>query len=362
MKILLTHASAGAGHTRAAQALHRGFQEHSNHQVTIIDVLDYTSPVFKRLYRKTYAHMVKYTPTVWAGAFAVLDWPFLQGAERGARRIYNHCNGRLLEKFLIDEKFDYVISTHFMPTEVVASLKRSGKINSKLITVVTDYDVHKIWLANGVDQYCVASDWTGRKIHQLGIPEESVVVTGIPIDERFTRPSDVRVLKDSLGLEREKFTVLIATGSFGFGPIEKIVDAISQDFQVAVICGHNQRLYSRIKSKALPHVRALARVDNMHEWMAVSDVMVTKPGGLSITEAMNSHLPMIFFSPIPGQETQNIRILGEYGIGKADLSVKQMTAELEKMRTSKDYYRTLLMRSSLLAHPQAVRDIIGLVV
>lgn len=360
MKVLLIHASAGAGHTRAAEAVYRGLQNHPEYQTMIVDALDYTSPFFKTLYQKTYAQMVKHTPTVWASAFAVMDWPVLQPLIRGKRRFYNHLNSKALETFLIRENFDCIISTHFMSTEVVSAVKKAGIIKSRLITVVTDYDVHKIWLASEVDRYCVASDWTRHKMEHLGIPSEKVKVTGIPVDDRFTTPPDVTALKKYLGLPGDKFTILMATGSFGFGPMEKLATAISADFQVVVVCGHNQRLRERLKARNLPNVVVLGQVDNMHELMAVSDVMITKPGGLSITEAMNSHLPMIFFSPIPGQETHNIRILAEHGIGKSHLSVSGIVRELEKMRTSKDYYRTLLLRASQLAHPQAVKDIIGL--
>jgi processive 1,2-diacylglycerol beta-glucosyltransferase len=362
MKILVIHVSAGAGHTRAAQAIYRGLQNDPERPAVIIDALDYTSPWFKTVYRKTYAWMVRRAPAVWAGAFAFLDIPFLQRPVGLLRRLYNHANGRALEKFLIAENFDYVVSTHFLPTEVAAALRRAGKISSKLITVVTDYDVHHIWLARGVYRYCVASEWTREKIARMGVPKEDVVVTGIPIDDRFTAPQDIGELKARLGLDRDKFTVLLATGSFGFGPMEKIASAMPGDFQVIVVCGHNRVLRDRLRAQARPHIIPLGLVDNMHELMAVSDAMVTKPGGLSITEAINSQLPMIFFSPIPGQETRNIRILGQYGIGKAGLSVRDMIRELENLRQSKDYYRTLLRRVRSLARPGAVRDIISLLV
>lgn len=362
MKILIIHVSAGAGHTRAAQAVYRVLQNDPERQAVIIDALDYTSPLFKAIYRETYTWMVRHAPAVWAGAFAFLDIPLLQKPVSLVRRFYNHANSRLLEKFLITENFDYVVSTHFLPTEVAAALIRAGKISSKLITVVTDYDVHHIWLARGVYRYCVASDWTREKITRMGVPKENAVVTGIPIDDRFTTPPDIGELKARLGLDRDKFTVLMATGSFGFGPMEKIAFAMPEDFQVIVVCGHNRVLRDRLRDKARPHIIPLGLVDNMHELMAVSDAMVTKPGGLSITEAMNSQLPMIFFSPIPGQETRNIFILGQYGIGKAGLSVQDMIRELENMRQSRDYYRTLLRRARALARPGAVRDIISLLV
>ena len=110
-----------------------------------------------------------------------------------------------------------------------------------------------------------------------------------------------------MGLQPDLFTVLVATGSFGIGPIEGIIDVL-KGFQVIVVCGHNRDLFRKLSGKYCALVKVLGLVDNMHELMAVSDAMVTKPGGLSICEALVSQLPLIFFNAIPGQEIGNIKV------------------------------------------------------
>jgi processive 1,2-diacylglycerol beta-glucosyltransferase len=362
MKVLLIHASAGAGHTRAAEAIYRGLNGNSAFEPVLVDALDYTSPTFKALYREAYAGLVKHVPALWATGFSLMGLPFLRGPLRWKRRFYNHWNAKALETFLIRENFDYVVSTHFMPTEVMSAIKRSGTISTRLITVVTDYDVHQIWIAPGVDFYCVACDWTKEKMERMGVPGEKIIVTGIPVDERFSARPDITALKELLGLPGNRFTVLVATGSFGLGPMETLASSIPADFQVVMVCGKNQVLRKKIQDRHLSNVIALGQVDNMHELMAASDVMITKPGGLSVSEAMSAHLPMIFFSPIPGQETGNMRVLTDHEVGSPRMSVSAIVKELEHMRESKDYYRTLLLRSSLLARPRAVKDIIELLV
>lgn len=219
MKILLAHSSAGAGHMKAAQAVYNGLKETTAHQGVIIDALDYTSPIFKKLYRGTYAYLISRIPWAWGMAFALLDQPWIQAMVRMIRRAYNALNARALVAFLEKEQFDAVISTHFFPTEVAAALKRSGRIKSKLITVITDFDVHKIWTAKGIDAYTVACPWTRDKLKSLGEDESRIFATGIPTDKAFSVHPDIGQLKAKMGIKEDMFTVLVATGSFGIGPI-----------------------------------------------------------------------------------------------------------------------------------------------
>ncbi len=360
MKVLCVHASAGAGHMKAAEAIYNGLKKYTDCQASFVDALDYAAPASKSIYRQTYFILISKFPALWALFFSLLDVPFLQPFIRAIRRLNNFLNFHKLQEFLIKENFDYVISTHFMPIEVVSSLKRKGKISSKLVAVVTDYDVHRIWLAPAVDKYCVASDWTKGKLKNMGIDLGKVFATGIPTDEKFSQSYNISELKEKLGLHKDAFTVLMATGSFGIGPIEKIIQALT-GYQVVVICGHNADLYKRLKEQKYAMVKPFPLVDNMHEMMAVSDVMVTKPGGLSISEALVSQLPMIFFNAIPGQEAGNVRVLGSFGIGKATTKTQEIVEELSRLRSSKDTYMTALKLTKALAHPSAVKDIISLI-
>ncbi len=360
MKVLVIHASAGAGHLKAAEAIYEQIQKDTNHQAVLVDALDYTSPFFKKMYRGSYFFMISKCPPLWGFFFALVDLDFLQPLIRAGRRIYNGLNGRKLHRYLCDQQFDYIFSTHFMSTEVSAALKRSGRIRSKIVTVVTDFDVHKIWRAKGVDQYAVASDWTKEKVKTLGVPEKNIVVTGIPTNEKFSGQPDVATLKTKLEIRHDVFTVLLATGSFGIGPIEEIIAKL-KGFQVVVICGHNKSLFQRLSREKLDLVKVCGLVDNMHEWMAVSDAMVTKPGGLSISEALVSQLPMIFFNAIPGQETNNIKVLKEHGIGVNSRCIEDIVRAVTTLKSSRDAFMTALKKTKALARPSAVKDIVGLI-
>lgn len=360
MKILFIHATAGAGHQKAAEALFFSLRDQGKHQVQMIDILDYTSPFFKKMYRDSYSFLVTKIPGVWGVVFGLLDVSWMYPVMSFGRRIYNHWYSARLREFLIKEKFNVIVTTHFMSNEVVSALKRKKLIQAKLVSVVTDFDVHRIWLGSGVDQYCVASEWTKTKLKTLGVDEAKIKVTGIPTHQKFSQSYDIGTLKEKLGLKKDVFTVLVATGSFGIGPIEEIMLRLN-DFQVLVVCGHNKNLYAKLSPQAQADTKVYGLVDNMPELMAVSDVMVTKPGGLSISEALVSHLPMIFFNAIPGQETNNIKVLETYGIGLSHLTIDEIVEALNKFKSSKDLFLTAVKKTKELARPYAVNEILSLV-
>jgi len=362
VKILIVYATAGAGHRKAAEAVYQGFKTYApEHEVVLVDSLDYTNPFFKKSYPASYTLLITKTPGLWGFFFALLDIPALRPLVTFGRRIYNGLNAGAFQKYLIKENFDCIISTHFLGTEVSAALKRAGKITSRVITVVTDFDVHSIWLAKGVDHYTGASEFTRNKIISMGVPVEQVSITGIPTHENFARPKNAIELRQKMGLQSDRFTILLATGSFGIGPIEQIITVL-KDFQVVVICGHNKKLFERLSALDSPSAKILGLVDNMDEMMGLSDAMITKPGGLSISEALVSGLPMIFFSAIPGQETNNIKVLFSYGVGLSGISVAEMPAALKRLQFSPHELAELKSRIKSLARPNAVRDIVHLVI
>lgn len=360
MKILVIHASAGAGHFKAAEALYHGLKKSSSHEAVLADALDYTSPFFKNFYKKSYAFFVSRVPWLWGFFFYLLDISGLQPLIRSARRLYNTVNAAPLHAFLDREDFDYILTTHFLPAEVVSALKRKKRIRAKLVTVITDFDVHKIWLTPETDIYVVASAWTQERLKALGVPPQKVCAFGIPTAEPFAGVYDMAEAKKSLGLKEDLFTVLIATGSFGIGPIERIIEALP-GFQLIVVCGHNRGLFERLNAKKNELVKVTGLVDNMPELMAASNVMVTKPGGLSISEALVRQLPLVFFNAIPGQETHNVRVLQEHDIGFAPEGVEGIAGILQKLKSSPDFYLSVLKKTHQLARPSAVGDIISLI-
>ena len=359
MKILVIHATAGAGHKKAAEAIFHGLQARGGFDPLLVDALDYTNPFFKKTYPEFYSFLVTRLPWAWGFFFVLLDLPWMQPLVRWWRRLYNGFNAQALQKFLIKEQFDAIITTQFLSAEVCAYLKRTGKIKSKVICVVTDFDVHRIWVNEGIDVYTGACEYTKNKLIALGIPSEKVFATGIPTDAKFSLKPDTLALKKKLGLHDGKLTILIATGSFGMGPIEELMDML-KDYQLLIVCGHNRDLYEQLKPKAPKNTHVLGLVDNMDELMAVSNVMVTKPGGLSIAEALVKRLPMIFFSAIPGQETNNIKVLSTYEVSQGQSTLPQIVETIHEWNSNPQDLDALRLRMRDLSKPNAVADIISL--
>ena len=178
--------------------------------------------------------------------------------------------------------------------------------------------------------------------------------------DRSALTLDKAQLRRTLGLKEEALTVLIATGSFGMGPMEKIIETL-KDFQLMVVCGHNRQLFTCLDRRHFPNVKVFGLVNNMYELMAAADVMVTKPGGLSMSEALVQNLPMIFFSAIPGQETRNMEVLKSYGIGFYAVDPQSIENELKKFHFSSAILNQARQNTQRLAKPQAALDVSALI-
>ncbi len=357
-KILILHANAGAGHRKAAQAVYNGLQARGFANASVVDALEYTNPFFKQAYPAGYEFMVGKLPKLWAVFFEVTDQEWIQPFFQGGRRLYNGLNSAALVTLVTEGGYDTIVTAHFLSTEVVGTLRAAGRLpKTRLVTLVTDYDVHKIWLSKGVDLYLVASEDTRNRLASLGVAEDRIAVTGIPLDEKFTVVRDRTALAAKLGLKANTFTVLVSTSSFGFGPIEELAKEL-RDQQVMIITGNNKALFDRLTARANPLHKIYGFVDNMEELMAVADVMITKPGGLSITEALANSLPLIFFSAIPGQEAGNVRVLARHGVGISDQSLPQMAAMLREYAADPAKLSTARAAARSLARPHSVANII----
>jgi len=313
-KTLILYSTAGIGHKKAALAVKEAF-DRSGRDAVLLDALDYTSTFFRALYGPTYLFLVKYVPTIWGFFYYMLDNPLVYALVRPFRRLTNHVNSKKLVEFLLTTKPDTVIVTHFFPSEVIADLKKKGLLRTRLISVITDYKSHLFWLSKYVDCYIAASDYTKEDFMRRGIPAERIKVFGIPCASSFSREHDPEAICRKVGLAHGKKTVFILGGGFGVGPIKKIalsLDKAKEDFQAIVVCGYNAGLYKalkRVARSARHRFRVFGFVDNVDELMAVSDVLVSKSGGITVTEALNADLPMIVVSPIPGQEMRNYAFL-----------------------------------------------------
>lgn len=316
MKVFVVYASVGAGHCKSAEATYNYFKKSNPAiEIRLIDALDYSSIWFKNIYVNGYAWLVKYTPWLWGWAYYLTYRKSLRSFLGPIHFLINRLHTAKFANLLISEKPDFIISTHFLSSSAISCLKKRKQITSQWITVITDFGLHPFWLSQGTDIYIVASEFSRQQLLLNGVLEDKIKVLGIPIEEKFLLKYDRSHLFKKFELDPNKFTVLIVTGSFGIGPIEKIVDLLYKDVQILVVCARNKSLFSRLQKKNYLHLRVFGFVDNIEELMAVSDIIITKPGGLTISELLSMELAPIFICAIPGQETLNLEALKMLGIG-----------------------------------------------
>jgi processive 1,2-diacylglycerol beta-glucosyltransferase len=365
-KVLVLSASSGAGHVRAAQAIERALLEmDAAREVRHVDTLEHTSKVFRNLYSKAYIDIVNRAPDVVGWLYDQFDKPWKNERRRLA---FDKLNTRPFVKLLKQYRPDITICTHFLPAEIVSWLKAKEKLMARQAVVVTDFDVHAMWLVHHFEQYFVALEETKVHLEKLGIPSERVSVTGIPIDPVFSRPKEKRSMQTKHGLATDRVTILISAGGFGVGPIKSTVSALAQlqhPAQVVAMCGRNEDAVRQVEeiadrscrdSRVL--IRAVGYTTEMDEYMAASDILLGKPGGLTTSEALARGLVFVIVNPIPGQEERNSDHLLEEGVAIRCNNLPALAYKIDRLLD--DAERLAQMRHNVikLARPRAAYDII----
>lgn len=363
-KIVILSASSGSGHTRAAEALEAAAANMPGiASVRHIDVLEYASSLFGVLYSDLYAQLVKKTPSLWGWWYNKSDTPWKGEHFRVAIERFQM---QPLIECLQAEDPDITICTHFLASDIVSYMLQKELLVTRHAVVVTDLHVHALWLCHQFERYFVPADESAYYLRQLGIPDDRLSVTGIPVHPLFSQPMDRDALRKKHDIDPSIPVVLLSAGTFG---MESSIDAVrallltQHPAQIVVLCGRNEDLLKEVTHRieeAPAHLkfRVLPYIPDMHEWMALSDLFIGKPGGLTISEAMASHLPMILLNPIPGQEEINASIMFELGVAVSPTDVITLPYKVDELLG--DPHRLAGMRDRLkqLAQPRAAYTIL----
>src|SRR5262245_17308110 len=362
-RVLILSASAGAGHVRAAEALERAFaQTGLAREVQHVDALQFTNKVFRKLYSRAYLELVDHAPDVLGWLYDWLDTPWQKERRRLA---WDKLNTRPFVRMIQRYRPDLVLCTHFLPGEIISWMKAKKRLGCAEGVVVTDFDVHAMWLCHHVEQYFVAIDETREHLVRLGVPAERVTASGIPIDPVFAQPKDRNAMRDKHGLARDRTIVLLSAGGFGVGPIANAVTSLlglRHPAQIVVVCGRNEELRRRLEARAADTASGALVVvgytTEMDEYMAAADVLVGKPGGLTTSEALARELILVIVNPIPGQEERNSDHLLEQGAAIRCNNLPVLGYKIDQLLD--DPVRMTAMRASArrLARPNAAHDIV----
>jgi processive 1,2-diacylglycerol beta-glucosyltransferase len=320
--VLLLSASSGTGHVRAAQALEKAFSARGDCVVEHIDAIRYVSKLFQRIYEKAYIAMVRRVPELMGVIYERTDQPWNHPRRRLA---LDRLNTQPMIRMLQRLQPDLCVATHFLPAEIIAWLIAKEKLRARHAIVVTDYDVHALWLCRTVDRYYVAMEESAEYMTRIGVPRERLRVTGLPVDPVFATPADRSAARKRFGLDVDAPTVLVSAGGEGVGPIEQLVRdllGMRRPWQIVAIAGKSEKMRRRLEELAraagtlpagAPRLCAVGFTAEMDQYMAAADLLVGKAGGLTTSEALARGLPMALVEPIPGQEERNADHLLEAG-------------------------------------------------
>lgn len=358
MRVLITYVSAGGGHRRAAEAIYDYLKiNRKDLALELVDLLPFPNSFFRFCYNSGYSFLVHYATWLWGFFFWMTEFKLTRWFSRQGVLIGNYLGCRKFVTYLIREKYDFIISTHFLNSELVANLKLRNKIQAKLITVITDFGVHPFWVSKGTDLYVVASGLTKDKLLKMRVAEQIIQASGIPFSPSFVKTQNKAQLAEKLGIDRNKFTVLVITGSFGVGPLEEIAESLRGQAQVLVVCAKNKKLFNRLQKRNLENVKVFGFVDNTEELMACAQVIITKPGGATITEVLIMELPVIFINAIPGQEIANLEVLAEYGIGESPKSIEEIKNVILDLKNNPQKIEELKRRIREIKKPFACQEL-----
>ena len=365
-KILILSAAVGAGHLRAAEAIEKEFKRQiPAAEVRNIDVLNYTNPLFRRLYGRAYLDMVNRMPEVLGWMYDSLDRPW----ENERRRLaLDRLNTQPLIKFLKTYQPDLAVCTHFLPAEIISWLTAKGKISFPQGIVITDFDAHALWLCHHYERYFVALDETKIHLEKLGIPESKITVSGIPIDPLFAESKDKRAMREKYDLDKDKLTILVSAGGFGVGNIENLLFALSDlqtPAQILAICGRNEEMkikLEKLSNTKLNNERVTFKpfgfTREMDELMSAADLIVGKPGGLTTSEAMAKNLIFVVVNPIPGQEERNSDHLLEKGCAIRCNNLPVLAYKIDELVKDEQRFAQMKKNIANFARPNAAREIV----
>jgi len=364
-KALILYISQYSGHYQAASAIDEALKEtYQGIQTQMINAFDYTNPVLGKVINKTYIQLIKKKPHVWGSMY---DNPNVLRKTKRAREALHKYNKSKIKKLIEAFSPDAVFCTQAFPCGMIADYKRVSGKDVQLIAVLTDHAPHSYWLFDEVDYYVVPAEKTADMLQQKGVSREKIKVYGIPVDSGFRREQDKLRIRDEYDIYSDKPTVLVMGGSQGLGAMEDVVRSFvadeKHDYQVLVVTGTNKRLYSRLMKivpKEQKSVRILPYIEKIEDLMEVSDIVITKAGGVTTAEALAKKLPILIVNPIPGQERMNTEFLVEEGAAVEVGEHGSIRDVIDGLFSSAGRLEKMKQNAGRLARPDSALRIAGL--
>ena len=340
--VLLLSCNTGQGHNSCAYAVKEYFEDRKI-QCEIRDSLNFISEGFGKFMSWGHSFMYRHIPGLFRWGYKYSkDHPWVFKQNSGIYKILT-IGAERLYCYIVQRKFDTVICTHVFSAIILTHLLKRHQIPVKTAFVATDYTLYPGMESCDLQKYFIASESLLNEYHSLGIPQERIMASGIPVQQKFWEQTDKEKAKRLVGINRKNKHLLMMCGSMGCGPIEKMLKYIAgrlpKNVEISVICGTNKRLYRKLSAryKEYPRIHVIGYTEKVSLYMDSADLYLTKPGGISVTEAAVKNVPMAFVNAVAGCEQYNMDFFIEIGAAftadsVAELAVKSIIALKEDQK------------------------------
>lgn len=320
LRVLIFSAAFGNGHLRAAEAVIEGILiKHPSAKIIHLDFGDFLDQRINTIIKNVYSEIIKYIPKFWGRLY--YKTAKVQPRSKSQHFLSQLGRSKFLNYIQVF-KPDFIVCTYPTVSSILAQLRVEQLLQVPVVTIITDYTVHSHWVHQGVDGYVVACTEVMESLVSWGIKAQRVHVTGIPVSLKFEGKMDRGQIITKLGLKSDLPIFLVMGGSYGVLKsakriFKKLADSLVP-VQAIIVCGKNKKLYLSLGEVIAQGRNPMIRyefVDNVEELMSVSDLIITKAGGLTVSEALTKHLPLVIYKPIPGQEEENAHFVQRIGAG-----------------------------------------------
>lgn len=358
MKVLILTVPTGGGHMSSGRAIEKYLSERG-HQARILDVYKYVSKILGGGVEKGYLASTKYAPLIYGKFYRMVEKSVTYDKSHMLKAA-NSVMKIKFEKYVKAVNPDIIVTTHVFAAQLIDALSDELRNKIKTIGVITDYTIHPFWDETNLDYYVTASELLNFQAEKKQMPMEKIKPFGIPIDEKFAEKISKAEARAALGLE-DKPTVLVMSGSMGFGKVLKKIKELDQldiDFQMIVVCGNNKTLKNRVdRLIANKKILCYGYADNVDVLMDAADCVVTKPGGLTVSEGLAKGMPLILINPIPGQEDRNVEFLLNNGMAQLVTSTYSINEAIYQLFNNKWKVDNLPQGIKYIGKPYATRDL-----
>lgn len=354
-----------SGHRSATLAIEKAIKElRPDTEIMNINAFNYTNPISEKVINRIYMEVIKRTPKIWDYLY---DNPSVVRGLENIKRHVHKSNSPKLKKLFDSFEPDLVVCTQAFPCGMVADYKKTYGANLPLVAVLTDYIPHSYWVYEDVDYYITPSEDVSARLEKKGVAAAKIRPYGIPFDHRFNRKHDFEGIFAKLKLNPQKPIILIMGGGQGLGPIKTIVKSLEKskhDICELIVTGTNKKLFNSLKRKVKHYkkdIRLFGFIQNIHELMSVSRLIISKPGGVTTAEVLSMGLPMVIVKPIPGQEINNTNFLTHKGAAIKIDEPKDVYRKIDELLDNKTKLEQLKSAALKIAKPEASMDIARLI-